>query len=202
MFMLERAATPDSSEQSVPAPRSAQKSGFHAVELGLNFEEVFRSHLGRVTRTLASLGVQSAFVEDAVQDVFIIVHQKLPEFEGRAQLKTWIYAVTYRVAQNYRRRLTLRTHEALEDRTSCKKPNPAERLEHQQAARFVEEFCANLSDSKRDIFVLCVLEERAAPEVAEILGVNMNTVYSRARTVRSEFRQALGRLGKSEERYR
>jgi RNA polymerase sigma-70 factor (ECF subfamily) len=168
----------------------------------MNFESVFRDHRARVTRTLASLGVQSAFVEDAVQDVFLIVYQKLAEFEGRAQLKTWIYAVTYRVAQNYRRRLKLRTHEPFEDNNGCPQPNPAQSLENVQAARFVELFCASLSEAKRDVFVLCILEERCAPEVSEILNLNLNTVYSRARTARLEFRQALSNLSRREERYR
>jgi RNA polymerase sigma-70 factor (ECF subfamily) len=134
--------------------------------------------------------------------VFLIVHQKLGEFEGRAQLKTWIYAVTYRVAQNYRRRLRLRSHEPFTDATLCSRPSPAERLADDQAAQFVQEFCARLSENKRDIFVLCVLEERAGPEVAAILGLNLNTVYSRARSAREEFRQALGRLSQREERFR
>jgi RNA polymerase sigma-70 factor (ECF subfamily) len=177
-------------------------SGLHAVGSSMVFESVFREHRSRVTRTLASLGVQSAFVEDAVQDVFLIVYEKLPDFEGRAQLKTWIYAVTYRVAQNYRRHLKLRTHEPFEDLSTCTDPNPAERLENQQAARYVESFCATLSEAKRDVFVLCILEERCVPEVSELLNLNLNTVYSRARTVRLEFRQALSNLNRREERKR
>ena len=200
--MYECATSPKPSDGTEQAPQPAERSGFHRVEVPLNFENVFRTHLGRVTRTLYSLGVQSAFVEDAVQDVFLVVHQKLGEFEGRAQLKTWIYAVTYRVAQNYRRRLGLRTHEPYTDSTLCSRPNPAEHLANDQAAQFVQEFCAQLNENKRDVFVLCVLEERAGPEVADVLGLNLNTVYLRARSAREEFRQALGRLSQREERFR
>jgi RNA polymerase sigma-70 factor (ECF subfamily) len=159
----------------------------------LDFDTVFRTHLASVRRTLFSLGVGNAWVDDAAQDVFLIVHQKLSEFEGRSQLSTWIYAVTYRVAQNHRRKAQLRNHEAIPETAVSGEPGPAEQLAQGQAARFVKDFCDKLSDAKRDAFVLCVLEQRAAPEVAEVLGVNVDTIYSRVRKVREEFRQALAR---------
>ncbi len=172
-----------------PAP--AGEAGSHrSVDVG----ELFQAHADRVWRTLRTLGVHPSAVDDALQDVFLVVHQRLASFEGRAQLTTWLYAITYRVAQNYRRR-TLRhsRHEALGDAAASSEPDPAQFLAHGQAAQFVEDFCRRLDEGKRDVFVLCVLEERTAPEAAELLAVKLNTVYSRIRASRRAFRAALKR---------
>jgi RNA polymerase sigma-70 factor (ECF subfamily) len=158
------------------------------------FRDIFDAHAQTVWRTLYSLGIHPASIDDALQDVFLVVHEKIDEFEGRSHLATWIYAVTYRVAQNYRRRIRRRAHEELSETARCSRPTPEHLMANREAAAFVNEFCSRLSEEKRDVFVLCVLEERSAPDVATILGVNINTVYSRTRSARSEFREALSKV--------
>jgi RNA polymerase sigma-70 factor (ECF subfamily) len=51
-----------------------------------SFRDVYRAHHAYVWRCLLRLGVDEAAVDDAVQDVFIVVHRKLDDFEGRAAL--------------------------------------------------------------------------------------------------------------------
>jgi len=58
---------------------------------GADFAEIFRAHAPRVWRALRRLGVREADVEDLCQEVFVVVHRKLPAFEGRSALSTWIY---------------------------------------------------------------------------------------------------------------
>jgi RNA polymerase sigma-70 factor (ECF subfamily) len=161
---------------------------------------VFRCHFDFVWRVARSLGVPDEALDDAVQDVFLIVHRRLHEFEGRAALQTWIYAITYRTAQNYRRRARRQQqrYEELVEEPPADLPGPGERLADARAGRFVMQFLESVSADKRDVFVLSVLEELSAPEVAEILGVKVNTVYSRIRLVRADFRAALERLNGSE----
>jgi RNA polymerase sigma-70 factor (ECF subfamily) len=57
----------------------------------------------------------------------------------------------------------------------------------------VDELLQTLDDDKREIFVLSHLEQMTAPEIAEILGENVNTVYSKLRAARDEFEEALER---------
>ena len=159
---------------------------------------LFRSHFDFVWRVARSLGVPAASVDDAVQDVFLTVHRRLSEFEGRASMRTWIYAITYRTAQNHRRRSQRQRCDALLEEPLADAPGPGEQLEHARAGQFVMKFLEGVSADKRDVFVLSVLEELSAPEVAEILGVKLNTVYSRLRLVRADFRAALDRTAARE----
>lgn len=151
-------------------------------------------------RVARSLGVPEGAVDDTVQDVFLTVHRRLSEFEGRSSLRTWIYAITYRTAQNHRRRVQRLRCDPLLDEPIAELPGPGEQLEQARAGRFVMQFLDGVSADKRDVFVLCVLEELSAPEVAEILNVKLNTVYSRLRLARADFRAALDQLAAREAR--
>jgi RNA polymerase sigma-70 factor (ECF subfamily) len=159
---------------------------------------LFRTHFDFVWRVARSLGVPASGVDDAVQDVFLTVHRRLSEFEGRASMRTWIYAITYRTAQNHRRRSQRQRFDELLEEPLAEGPGPAEQLDSARAGQFVMQFLEGVSAEKRDVFVLCVLEELSAPEVAEILGVKLNTVYSRLRLARADFRAALERVAARE----
>ena len=58
-----------------------------------DFASIFRANAPLVHRALRRLGVSEADAPDVLQDVFVVVHRKLGEFEGRSQLKTWIYGI-------------------------------------------------------------------------------------------------------------
>jgi RNA polymerase sigma-70 factor (ECF subfamily) len=50
-----------------------------------------------------------------------------------------------------------------------------------------------LDEAKREVFVLAELEELSAPEIAQALGINLNTVYSRLRAARQTVEAAAAR---------
>jgi RNA polymerase sigma-70 factor (ECF subfamily) len=50
-----------------------------------------------------------------------------------------------------------------------------------------------LSDEHREVFVLARVEEMSAPEIAEVIGIPLNTVYSRLRAARLAFDAAIAR---------
>ena len=66
---------------SVPAVAHALE---HAEATTLSFDDVYNQHAPMVWRVLRTFGVSEAQIEDAVQDVFVVVHRRLPEWEGRA----------------------------------------------------------------------------------------------------------------------
>ena len=65
-----------------------------------------------------------------------------------------------------------------------------ERLELAQRA------LARLDDAKREVFVFACIEGMSAPEIASLVGVPLNTVYSRLRAARQAFAQAVASLSK------
>lgn len=162
----------------------------------LEFREVYDCHFGFVWRCLRALGVGSAHLDDAAQEVFLAVHRGLPGFRGEAAVRTWLYGIVHNVAFKQRRTAARKGRaEPLLTEPIGAGPGPDDQAQAAQAAEFVAQFAANLDDKKRDVFVLALVEGLTIPEVAEILGVPLNTAYTRLRSVRSELRAALERHG-------
>jgi RNA polymerase sigma-70 factor (ECF subfamily) len=178
----ERCATPD-------APAS------ESVAEPCTFARVYDVHFAFVWRTLRLLGVAEAALEDAAQDVFAVVSHKLPEFAGRSSLRTWLFSIVRRTAANYRRshRRKIRPLVPLSDTFVGSEPTPQAHAEAQEAARAIERFCETLDPDRRALFVLALLEEVPASEIAGALGVPTNTIYSRVRLLRSALERALDR---------
>jgi RNA polymerase sigma-70 factor (ECF subfamily) len=116
--------------------------------------------------------------------VFIVVHRRLPEFEGRSAITTWLFAIARRVAGAHRRRVT-RT-EPLENEPAG--PNdPFAALSRAEAVATVMAILDTMDEEKRVVFALVELEQMTVPDVARMLDLNLNTAYSRLRLARRAF---------------
>jgi RNA polymerase sigma-70 factor (ECF subfamily) len=162
---------------------------------GLDFDEVYERHFDFVWRSLRLLGLPSQAVEDAAQDTFSVVSRQLARFEGRSSLRTWLFAILQRVAANHRRtaRRKLQRLDPLDDGIAAQGPTPHARAEAAEAIDLIQAFCDTLDLERRAVFVLALLEELPAPEVAQVLEIPINTVYSRVRNLRDGLRRALER---------
>jgi RNA polymerase sigma-70 factor (ECF subfamily) len=156
------------------------------------FEAIYSRHFRAVWRTLRRLGVAHAQLDDAAQDVFVVVHKKLATFDGRS-VKNWLYAIAVRVASDQRRGAARRQTAPLPETLADEAPGPARASETTESVRLLHELLSNLDEKKRTVFVLSELEQLSVPEIAEVLGDNVNTVYSRLRAARAQFDAALTR---------
>jgi RNA polymerase sigma-70 factor, ECF subfamily len=180
--MASRAARIDRSDDAPPP-----------VGLVPTFTEVYDQNAAFVWRTLRLFGVEPAQLDDAMQDVFVVVHRRLGEFEARSSLRTWLYAIARRVAQNQRRTVQRRGQlDPLDDELGdTTRRGPREMAERAEAGRALVELIAGLDDDKREVFLLVEVEQLTVPEVADLLGLNLNTVYSRLRAARIAFERAV-----------
>ena len=154
-----------------------------------SFDEVYAAHVAFVWRVLRTLGVGDGQLEDAVQDVFVVVHRRLPEWQGRAAITTWLFAIARRVASAHRRRAGTQRTEPRVDEPSGGADTFAE-LSRAEAAAAVVAILQQLDDDKRLVFALVELEQLPVPEVARMLGLKLNTAYSRLRLARAAFEAA------------
>ncbi len=176
------------------APASESEPAPPAAASELTLERVHSEHFTFIWRSLRGLGVPSHALDDAAQQVLVIVHRRLPEFAGRSTLRTWLFSIAYRVALNHRRAAKRRGASVpLAEDLEQALPGPDTRAEAREALLFVERFLDGLPTEKRALFVLALLEELPAAEVAATFGIPLNTVYSRIRLLREEFRKALVR---------
>jgi RNA polymerase sigma-70 factor (ECF subfamily) len=153
-----------------------------------SFDEVYEAHFAFVWRVLRTFGVSEAGLEDAAQDVFVVVHRRLSEFEGRAAVTTWLFAIARRVAGAYRRRAGRDTRvEPLVDDELVANVDTFAALSRAQAVATVLAILDTMDEDKRMVFALVELEQLSVPEVAKLLDLNLNTTYSRLRIARQHF---------------
>jgi RNA polymerase sigma-70 factor (ECF subfamily) len=168
--------------------------------------EIYAHHFKYVWRCLRALGVRDETLDDAVQDVFLVVQKKLAQFDGKGQLRTWLYAIALRVARRYRAAAAeearrhgadpdaLATDDADAMRELSAPVNTEREVEHGERLELARRALERLNDVKREVFVLCHVEQMSAPEIAETIGIPLNTVYSRLRAARFEFSAHVARL--------
>lgn len=139
--------------------------------------------------------MRDASLDDVVQEVFVIVHRRLGEFEGRSALRTWLFGITLRVARDHRRQAARKGPEAAVDPDTLRAnaPGPAEAMEKAEAARVLHAILDEMDDERREVFVMAELEQMTMPDIAGTLGVNVNTAYARLRAARQAFEAALAR---------
>jgi RNA polymerase sigma-70 factor (ECF subfamily) len=167
----------------------------------LDFEKVYEDTVEYIWNTVCRMGVRKPDVDDVVQEIFVVVFRKLPEFEGRAQLKTWIFEIMVHVVQHH-----FRTHARkpgdrageqgteIESLVAHQDRGPAGELERVEALRVLDQLLLELDDAKRMVFVLAEIEQMTLPEIAQVLEANVNTVWTRLRAARRDFERALSRF--------
>lgn len=181
----------------VGAPRAATAPlpfGRTVPALPRDLDAVYREHADFVYRVACQLGVDATHVEDVVHDVFLVVHRRLCEYDGRS-MRSWLYGIARRVVLHHHRgrdRAQRRTRLAPVPGAA---PDPEERTAVSEAVAIVESFVASLDDDQRAVFVLAELEGTPMPEIAEALGVKLNTLYSRLRLARRRFEKHLALHG-------
>lgn len=162
-------------------------------------EDVYRQNQRFVWRSLARLGVADPALSDATHDVFMVVARRLPEFEARASIKTWLFAICLRIARSKRRDYA-RERKRREQYGLTRVDTHADPHGQADATRTLRDLLQQLGEDKRAVFIMAELEEMTAPEIASVLGIKPATVYSRLRLARAELDRAVQRHNAREQR--
>ena len=162
---------------------------------GVDVEAVHEAHGDFVWASLQRLGARDADLEDRFQEVFLVVHQRGGDFEGRSRVTTWLYGICLRVMAAHRRRAWVRRERATESvPEETAKGSPHASLERTEAQSRLREILDAMDLDRRAVFVMAVIEEMPADEIAAIVGAPIGTVYSRLHAARRDFDETLRRL--------
>jgi RNA polymerase sigma-70 factor (ECF subfamily) len=169
-----------------------------ASERALCFSQVYDEHFSFVWRMARRLGIPDASVDDAVQDVFVTLHRRLAEYDGRASVRSWLFGILSLVARDYRRRYRRKVAPCVpppadsggDVSLASTSPDPGALAETAEKVALLKRLLDELDDPKREILVLSYLEQMTVPEIAELLSINLNTAYSRLRAAKQAFELA------------
>jgi RNA polymerase sigma-70 factor (ECF subfamily) len=180
---------------AVLAPADSPASGSGGpIELP-DFASLYDAHFAFVWRLAANSRVPSSYLDDVVQETFLVIHRKLPSFEGRSSLRTWIASITRNTALEFmrRKRHKLLGTEVDPDSSASASLNPAEQLDAVTAAQLLDRFLDELPEEQRDVFILAEVEQMTANEIGAVLDVNPNTVRTRLAAARKSVQASLAR---------
>lgn len=163
-------------------------------------ERLYREHAVFVWRNARRLGCADDWVDDAVQEVFLVAARRLPELSVTANVRGWLFAILFRVTQRLKRdrsRYRARVERYSQAHGQLNAPSP-EGQSH--AARQLRELLQRLDEAKRVVIILIELEGMTSAEVAELLATPQGTVDSRLRAARQQLQKLIAEQRASEAR--
>jgi RNA polymerase sigma-70 factor (ECF subfamily) len=170
----------------------ASKSSPAAVEHGAvardpaRLERAVRADYRFIWRLLRRFGVPEAQAEDAAQQVFLIVAERLDDvIEGRE--RAFAFGTALRVAQSLRRRLGRERPSDGFDECAGAATGADELLDQKRARELLDRVLLEMPLESRSVFILFELERLSSPEIAQLLEVPLGTVASRLRRARELF---------------
>ena len=158
------------------------------------FEEVYRTHAGRLYSVACRLVGNPADAEDLLQEIFLAAHRKLDSFRGEAALGTWLYRLATNLCLDHLRSKSVRTSQLTD--TLDQEPGLSDAASRGLADRTVarmdlERALAKLPEGCRAAFVLHDIEGLEHREVADILGIAEGTSKSQVHKARLRLRALL-----------
>jgi RNA polymerase sigma-70 factor (ECF subfamily) len=171
-----------------------------ATRLPPQLREVFEEHGPFVCRSLRYLGVPEADLDDTLQEVFLVVYQRLNDYEEKGRARAWLYSICTRVAHAQRRKLGRRRETPapafFEDAAA---PTQLEHVEDREALTLGHRLLNQLPAQQRDVFLLYEVEDLPMSEIAQALDCPLQTAYSRLHKARSRILAEVERIAAESE---
>lgn len=161
------------------------------------------AHHDFIGRSLRRLGVQEADLDDACQQVFLVVSRNLENIQTDRE-RGYLFGIAVRVAADARRsrkrRSAVMDEQTREIDTIAQTGSPETLLQEQQNRVLLDELLDTMSTELRTIFVLFELEEMSMAEISQTLDLPPGTVASRLRRAREVFHEQSRKLRSIHER--
>lgn len=160
--------------------------------------QIYRDHHAFVWRISRRLGVPEAAVDDAAQEVFVVLHRRRDELDFSGSVRGLLYGIARRVAKRSRDKASAAARLRVAT-PSTARDNPEADAATRQKAVALQTALDALDEAKRMTFVLSDIEGMTIPEVASSMEVNVNTSYARLRAARQQLGEAIARHRQAEE---
>ena len=158
--------------------------------------DLFDAHGAFVCRSLRRLGVAEADLDDLAQEVFVVVYQRLSDYQERDRARGWLYVICTHVARAHRRKAFRRRENVTsEPPEGWHGATQLQTVEDREALLLGQRLLGALPPEQRVVFELYELEELPMPQIAAALGCPLQTAYSRLHKARSRLLAEVQRMG-------
>src|SRR5260221_2982271 len=163
----------------------------------VDFRTIYRQHHASIWRFLLHLGVRKSDVPDVTHNVFLIAYRKLPGFEHRSSIRTWLCGIALRVGRDFLKSAAVRLEVSATDLKvvdTASSEHSVETMRHDGQLELAERLLDSLPAEQREVFVLHELEQKTGSEIASLMGTSLGTVRSRLRRSRDSFQKQLAEM--------
>jgi RNA polymerase sigma-70 factor, ECF subfamily len=161
---------------------------------------IIEQYLDFMARILRSYGVPESDVDDGVQQVCLVLADKVERIEPNAE-RSFVFRTSQRIASRIRRTRSRRNEVGEEAAASTVDALDPEKIaDERRAFDVLGQVLEGLDDDLRDVFILFELEELTMAAIAEILQIPPGTVASRLRRAREQFQARIHAMRYAEER--
>jgi RNA polymerase sigma-70 factor (ECF subfamily) len=180
----------------------AQKSDLLALK------ELLDRHEARLFRLAMRFVRDENDAREILQDVLVTTWRKLPGFEGRAQIGSWLYRVTANASLMFlrarSRRPTFTFSNILPEELAAEAANsnhesafsgpplPDEHLAFGELRRELQNAVEKLPDMLRQVFLAREIEGHSTSQAAQSLGVSEQVIKTRLHRARAVLRENIG----------
>jgi RNA polymerase sigma-70 factor (ECF subfamily) len=158
------------------------------------FDELYQQHATRLFNLAWRMCGSRADAEDLLQEIFLLVHRKLPDFRGEAAVGTWLYRLAMNRCLDHLKSRQTRTgfatstldeeHMPVELNKRSTSDSDVKRLDLERAI-------ARLPEGARAAFLLHDVEGFQHQEIGAILGISEGTSKSQVHKARLRLRELL-----------
>jgi RNA polymerase sigma-70 factor, ECF subfamily len=147
-----------------------------------------------IWRLLRRLGVPDSDVDDATQEVFLVVAESRARIEPGKE-RSFAYGTALRVARAHHRAAP-RSHDELDEDAlpDFEAPGIEDLLDRREARRILDMLLEQMPFDFRVALVLFEIEELSISEIAQVLGIPRGTAASRVRRAREDYEARVSRL--------
>jgi RNA polymerase sigma-70 factor, ECF subfamily len=141
---------------------------------------LYSRHNVRVYRFILRIVRDASAAEDLTSQVFLDVWRTADQFEGRAQVSTWLLSIARfkaLTALRQRRHEDIDQEDLLEIADDADTPEAL--LDHSDTSAILRACIAKLSPAHREIIDLVYYHEKSVEEAGAILGIPQSTVKTR-----------------------
>ena len=167
------------------------------VSEDLDINGLYREHGRFLARCIGRLVGPGEHVQDVLHETFIVAFKRQRSFDpARASARSWLYGIARNYCRSHLR--ASRRRIKLEDRVQCepqahRERQPDEAADAALALKAVTDVLILLPEKHQEVFVLYELEEMEGPEIAELLGIPVGTVWTRLHHARKGFEKQMRR---------
>lgn len=160
------------------------------------WRQIYENYVDKLSRLVGRLGIYGSDRDDLVQQAFELAFARVHEGLPLSEVGPWLHGTIGNLVRTHRRWQRVRRFHASAVKTFFElnegPASPPAHIARNETRSHIEHTMDRLSPKLRDVLVLIDAEELSLDEAAVVLGIPVNTVRSRLRLAREQFRALWG----------